>query len=259
VHGPRELAPSEHITVEASGPLDVTYIQDEVTEFFDFHARSNGTGAHYLPKVVRRLPVVAMSVVVVLVAGLVAVRSLTHHGASAAPPAPAPSIPSTVAPTTPAPTTTSDPGLLPQTGARPSGTDPAFQARMKLLWDAIATGHVGVALPAFFPLAAYKKVKTLADPGSDWLHRLVVAYDSDIAALHSSMGAGPMSFTGTTVPDASATWVAPGSEANKIGYWRVYNSTLNYTAGGAAHKIVVISLISWRGQWYVVHFRTPPR
>jgi len=169
------------------------------------------------------------------------------------------------APVTPQPTTTSttaavDPGTLPQTPDRPSSIDRAFLARMQHLWQAIVTGDPSVALPAFFPLSAYVQVKALAQPASDWQNRLVAQYDRDIAGLHAGLGgsAPAARLVGVTVPDA-ATWVVPGAEFNRIGYWRVYNTTMSYTVSGRPSAFVVISLISWRGQWYVVHFRTPPR
>jgi hypothetical protein len=47
--------------------------------------------------------------------------------------------------------------------------------------------------------------------------------------------------------------VLPGEEYNKIGYYRVFGSRLRYEVDGAAHAIDVKSLISWRGEWFVVH------
>jgi hypothetical protein len=46
----------------------------------------------------------------------------------------------------------------------------------------------------------------------------------------------------------------PGSEGNKIGYWRVLRSKLRYAdAEGNQQSLEITSLISWRGEWYVVH------
>lgn len=164
--------------------------------------------------------------------------------------------------TTPAPTTTSttvDPGTLPQTTARPSGTDASFLARMQLLWQAVVTGDASTALPAFFPEAAYTQVKAIANPDADWHQRLVRLYDTDVAALHVRLAGRPASLVGVSVPDGAATWVLPGAEYNKGSYWRVYGTVVHYTVGGVAASFPVQSLISWRGQWYVVHLVTPPR
>jgi hypothetical protein len=130
---------------------------------------------------------------------------------------------------------------------------------MELLWRAITTDEVSVGLPAFFPLTAYLQVKALPDPGYDWQHRLVADYYADIQRVHATLGAGAATarLTGVSVPN-DATWVLPGEEVNRLPYWRVYDTRLSYTDAGAAGSVIVISLISWRGEWYVVHFRTPP-
>jgi hypothetical protein len=163
----------------------------------------------------------------------------------------------TVAPQTT--TTTVSPGALPQTMARPWGADPAFLARMGLLWQAIVSGDASVGLPAFFPEAAYLQVKAIANPDADWHRRLVRLYDEDIATLHARLAGRPSALVGVTVPDVAATWVLPGAEYNKGSYWRVYGSVVHYTVGGQQASFGVQSLISWRGQWYVVHLVTPPR
>ena len=70
--------------------------------------------------------------------------------------------------------------------------------------------------------------------------------------VRSNATAASARFTGVTVPDA-AQWILPGVEYNKGSYWRVYGSTLNYAAGGRSGSFTIASMISWRGQWYVVH------
>jgi hypothetical protein len=170
-------------------------------------------------------------------------------------PSPAPATTGTAAPATT--TTTVDPGQLPQTTQKPSGADPQFLARMQLLWQAVVTGQPAVAEPAFFPLAAYLQVKAIADPTHDWMTRLLATYDRDILTLHARIPPGAQ-LTGVDVPDARATWVLPGAEYNKGSYWRVYGTEVRYTAGGHAATFPIASLISWRGEWYVVHFITPP-
>jgi len=111
-------------------------------------------------------------------------------------------------------------------------------------------------MPMFFPLPAYRQVKDVADPASDWKRRLVAAYARDIHALHARLGDGAASATlrGLDVPDARARWVEPGEEYNRLGYYRVFGSRLRYEVDGASRAFDVKSLISWRGEWYVVHF-----
>jgi hypothetical protein len=109
----------------------------------------------------------------------------------------------------------------------------------------------------FFPLGAYEQVKDVASPSADWKHRLVAAYAHDIHALHGRLdaadGATPARLLGLDVPEARARWVEPGEEYNKIGYFRVFGSKLRYEVDGAPRVFEIKSLISWRGEWYVVH------
>jgi hypothetical protein len=170
--------------------------------------------------------------------------------------APVPPSPLAATTTTAAPTPI-DPGRLPQTQDRPTASGPAFDARVHGLWQAIVEDDPNLAMPFFFPLTAYEQVKALPDPARDWQQRLVVAYRNDVHALHLSLGnAGTAVLASIDVPDAQATWINPGIETNKIGYFRVYGTTIHYLVDGAKHFFSVTSLISWRGEWYVVHLHS---
>jgi hypothetical protein len=148
-----------------------------------------------------------------------------------------------------------DPATLPQTRDRPAAAGPAFEARVAALWSAVVADDPQQAMPFFFPVAAYQQVKDVPDPASDWKHRLVAAYAHDIHTLHARLGSDAPRATldGIDVPDARARWVEPGEEYNKLGYYRVFGSRLRYEIDGAARSFDVKSLISWRGEWYVVH------
>jgi hypothetical protein len=177
--------------------------------------------------------------------------------------------PSVALPELPAPTASGSPGApavaaevpapdqasLPQTRDNPHADGPAFEARRDALWQAIVNDDPDQAMPFFFPLGAYRQVKDVTDPAADWKHRLVAAYRRDIHALHARLGATPgdARFLGFDVPAAHARWVEPGEEWNKLGYYRVFGSKLRYSVGGEEHAFEVKSLISWRGEWFVVH------
>jgi hypothetical protein len=157
----------------------------------------------------------------------------------------------TAAPTPPA---TTDPGVLPQTDAKPDASSPTFVAHVNALWAAITADDPARAMASFFPLTAYEQVKAISDPDGDWNTRLVAAYREDIHAWHSQLGANAASaaLVSVTVPD-SAQWIQPGVEFNKGSYWRVYGATLAYQVDGRSATFAVASMISWRGEWYVVH------
>jgi hypothetical protein len=124
-----------------------------------------------------------------------------------------------------------------------------------VLWQAIVRDEPDLATPAFFPVAAYQQVKDVPDPAADWKHRLLGAFRRDIHAYHVTLGdaAASAKLVSLDVPDARARWVEPGEEWNKIGYFRVFGSKLRYEVDGAPRAFEVKSLISWRGQWFVVH------
>ncbi len=158
----------------------------------------------------------------------------------------------TAAPTT---TTTVDPGTLPQTDTVPSATSPQFLAAMAALWRGVITGSVTVAMPAFFPEAAYLQVKSIANPAADYRDRLVAQYALDLGAAHALLGTDPASasLVDVEVPASYIHWVQPGTCYNQVGYFEVPNARVVYRQNGAIRSFGIASLISWRGQWYVVH------
>jgi hypothetical protein len=185
--------------------------------------------------------------------------------------------PTTAAPTTVAPTTTTttaasttstapptptdpvgtDPGSLPQTRAEPASAGAQLDAHAEGLWHAIVTDDPGSAMAFFFPRSAYVSVKAIPDPAADYEQRLMANYVADIHTLHTALGADPThaALGHLTVPPA-AQWIEPGVEYNAIGYWRVYGAQLRYTTDGRQRSFAIASLISWRGQWYVVHLNS---
>jgi len=150
---------------------------------------------------------------------------------------------------------TTDPGTLPQTEDKPRAEGTVFDARVQALWEAIVNDDPDRAMPFFFPKTAYAQVKAIVNPESDWKYRLVAAYKRDIHAAHVKLGrqATEARFVAFDVPEERAKWVDPGEEGNKLGYFRVYGTKLRYEIDGQPRTLDVTSLISWRGEWYIVH------
>jgi hypothetical protein len=157
----------------------------------------------------------------------------------------------------------SDPALLDeqgkplgQTDERPTLASPSFQKRIAAVAGAILSGDVEPALPAFFPLVAYQQVKDVAKPERDYKFRLLANFKRDLLEYHHALGAAAAEskFEGVTVSEKDAKWMATGSEGNKVGYFRVLRSRLRFTLPtGRSREFELTSLISWRGEWYVVH------
>jgi hypothetical protein len=132
---------------------------------------------------------------------------------------------------------------------------------MSYLWSGVRTGAPGAALAAFFPRAAYVRLKAIPSAGSDWSGRLVHGYELDIAAAHRLLGAGAAKARLITVevPSSYGHWVPPGACYNDVGYYEVPNARVVYAEDGHVRSFGIASMISWRGQWYVVHLGTVVR
>ena len=147
-----------------------------------------------------------------------------------------------------------DPGKLPQTTALPSSDSPRFRARLAALWRGIVDDSPGTARTAFFPRSAYLQVKQIRDAAADYRDRLLANYRADIHAAHAFLGPGARSarLLAVRVPKEWA-WIPPGYCYNRVGYWHAPGSRLVYREGGRVRSFGIFSLISWRGEWYVVH------
>jgi hypothetical protein len=145
---------------------------------------------------------------------------------------------------------------LPQTEARPSATDERFKRRMLRLAEAIRSGDAQKAHASFFPLVAYAQVKDVAKPERDYRYRLLNNFDRDVREYRKALGrdAEHAELLGVDVPEERVQWMKPGKEGNRLGYFRVLRSRLRFRLqDGKERSFELTSLISWRGEWYVVH------
>jgi hypothetical protein len=124
------------------------------------------------------------------------------------------------------------------------------------LWLAVKSGKAADARPAFFPIDAYKQVKAIYDPASDWRGRLWLDFTLDVKAAHDLLmpDAKAARLIRVIVPSAQAQWVSPGACYNNVGYWHVAGPRVVYRLHRQVRSFGIASLISWRGIWYIVHF-----
>lgn len=145
---------------------------------------------------------------------------------------------------------------LPQTEAEPSSSSPWFEAGVRALFQAIQADDPALAEGFFFPLVAYEQVKDVKDPKRDWERRLMANFRRDVHDYHKRLGPDPEGarFIGVELAKERMRWMKPRSEGNKLGYYRVTRNRLRYqTAQGKPASLELTSLISWRGEWYLVH------
>jgi hypothetical protein len=203
----------------------------------------------------RFVPLVAGTVVVLcLAANALGGGSVTVATTTTTAPAPLTSTTTTTT-TVPVTATTSPDGALPQTGTFPSSSSAQFQSSMTDLFGAVTHGTPQTAAGAFFPEAAYVQLKDIQGASSDYQDRLLAEYDEDITAVTAELGPDAASATlvSVQVPQQYGHWVPPGECENSVGYFEVANSRLVYSLGGVTRSFGIASLISWRGEWYVVH------
>jgi len=122
------------------------------------------------------------------------------------------------------------------------------------LFDAVVSGHPELALDFFFPREPFIPLKDVADPGR-YHDELVRTYRRDIASLHGSRRSWENATFEKFELGTKPTWVAPGREWNKIGYFRTLDGRLTYTVAGKRRQLAVRTIISWQGRWYVTHLR----
>jgi hypothetical protein len=127
---------------------------------------------------------------------------------------------------------------------------------MSALWQGVVSGSITPALPAFFPESAYLQLKTISDPGYDYVDRLVANFGADVGAAHTALGSDASAATllQVAVPEQYGHWIPSGVCDNRVGYYEVANSRIIYEEDGQTRSLGIASLISWRGVWYVVHF-----
>jgi hypothetical protein len=142
----------------------------------------------------------------------------------------------------------------PENKRKPALASADLDIRASRLFEAIKANDPSLAKDFFFPREPFIPLKDAANAGGYW-DTLYKVYANDIHQLHreratSLAGATFVSFTLGTTP----TWVKPGEEWNKIGYYRTFNGKLKYRTGeGAERSIEVKVIISWGDAWYVTH------
>ncbi len=161
---------------------------------------------------------------------------------------------STSKPTLAATTTTTDPGELPQTNQKPSLSSKSLALRMQELFTGIASDSITTALGSYLTLDSYRQIKGLSNNSFDYANRLLQHFALDVEAAHALFASeGQVSYVGFRADASYANWVLPNTCYNKLGYWHLPGVRLLYKVGGITRSIGVISLISYRGEYYVVH------
>lgn len=141
----------------------------------------------------------------------------------------------------------------PKNKAKPKLTSKQLTSQGKALFRAVKDDKPDVAKDFFFPRDPFLPLKDIKNPGKYW-DQLFHVYEKDIHELHKKHAkdwedAEFVSFELGSTP----TWVKPGEEANKIGYFRTFNAKLHYKARDKERVLEVKTIISWNKRWFITH------
>lgn len=141
----------------------------------------------------------------------------------------------------------------PKNKAKPRLASRHLTASARALFRAVREDKPDVAKDFFFPREPFLPLKDIKQPGKYW-DQLFRVYEKDIHELHNKRSkdwedAEFVSFELGSTP----TWVKPGEEANKIGYYRTFNGKLRYKARGKERVLEVKTIISWNHRWFITH------
>lgn len=139
---------------------------------------------------------------------------------------------------------------------------PSLTSELGQLFEAIVSNSSSEAAPLIFPASAYVTMKTgrIANPATDYADRLLAFYRLDLAAYHQAVTGGtPAHFVGIRLTGTTPGWIPAGVCENSFGYWHLPNVRVVYSQNGTEKSVLVASLISYNGKWFVVHLGPNPR
>ncbi len=126
------------------------------------------------------------------------------------------------------------------------------RARVELLVQAIRKDEPELALPLFFPAAAFDQVKAIKDPGR-YHRKLVKVYLEDVRALRKGLK-DPNNIELISVEAGrQKTWMKRGAEGNHLPYWAMYKARVTVKDGDRTRVLPLRVMINWGDQWYVTH------
>lgn len=163
--------------------------------------------------------------------------------------------PSASAPSTAAPAPSAKiaaPPADPQNKAKPPLASEDLDVSAKALFDAVVKDDPDLAKAFFFPREPFTPLKDAADPDRYW-RQLFATYQHDIHKLHQKQRDWSKASFESFELGSPPTWVKPGDEANKIGYFRTFRGRLNYRHDGKKYHLETHTIISWDGHWYITH------
>jgi hypothetical protein len=149
------------------------------------------------------------------------------------------------------------PASLTQTRSQPAATNAALARWSSPLWIGVIHDSTVDGLGDLLPEPIYAALvgSRVADPATTYVRSVQSAFQLDIAAYHATLSA--------TVPPTSTSavgpvrWVSAAECGTAVGFWFLSAVRWSFGKPDGNRVVLVLSLISWRGQWYVGRFGNP--
>jgi hypothetical protein len=142
----------------------------------------------------------------------------------------------------------------PQNKAKPPLASEDLDSSAKALFEAVRNDDPTSAKDFFFPREPFTPLKDVVDPDRYW-RQLNATYAQDIHKLHLKQHDWSKASFESFELGSPPSWVKPGDEANKIGYYRTFNAKLYYRLDGTKYHLEVHTIISWDNRWYITHLQ----
>ncbi len=137
----------------------------------------------------------------------------------------------------------------------PPSTDKAdLERRAGDLFQAVVTDDPARGESFWFPREPFIPLKDPPDPAGYWT-KLHNAYVADIHAIHAARPSWDGAVFDHFELGDGPRWMKPGTEHNRIGYYRSLGGSLHYRVGEVQDQFAVDAIITWQGRWYVTHLR----
>lgn len=147
-------------------------------------------------------------------------------------------------------------------GSSPPKSGVELTSMLNQLWQSIQDNSSQSAKALFFPKNSYIEMKTgvIANPAADFDNRLMTFYKLDLDAYHRHVVTGGKSvFVSALVNPAQIMWIPVRACENKTGYWHLGPVRIVYKQAGVLKSFAIASLISWNGEWKIIHLGPNPR
>ena len=128
-------------------------------------------------------------------------------------------------------------------------SDSALTGARNLL-DGYVSDNVEKAMSFFFPADAFNIVKDSPNPAR-YHRKLVDWYKEDFDQERKRFSTGDWKVDDISL--GTCKWKAPGTEANKVGYWSCSRNSVSVSSNGQKRRFEIHVLINWGQTWYVTH------